>query len=734
MGLILHLSDLHLSPPAAYQVLGDHKIDVIPLGQRLQRTDLIRSTLRELGRALMREGRQIDAVVVSGDISYQGTPEGFELFAEVIDELGPSAVPPERILLVPGNHDVQWYTASSTPERYSSFVRLRESGYRTALLEGIDIDGSGNLIGEARPPVIEAADGSFVLLGINSANHCGVERVPSSEVRAAVEALSSKAPGDSDLRLVLDDWRARGRFDIARVDADQRRYASEALERLAPSDAVRIAALHHQLLPVSTDEEVKPFEALTNLEEVREFLAANNIEVVLHGHKHVDHVYEDRYRPQLQTLSHRVQRLLVCSAGTVGLGQTAQGALAKLIEVDAGRSAARRLRIVGIPGHRSGVPINLRDLQWSSYLVGSADHNDTGVLLGSSAEAVHEQLLDLIENGGLLPSPLICQVQQGATALRMPQSYPAISGDATRDGEWFRRMTRLWQRETPIRGMGFNHGARIRRYRGELNQLEEAINVLEKNPSTSRGLLVLIDPIRDRASEQLDQYPAFCMAQLFIADDRVHVNAYFRKQEMIYWWPINLAELADLQQAAIQGLAERGHPYGAGRITTVTAIPVVAKRTPRVAVPRVDQLADEEPGALTRMALAVTAHEVPSRASYFYRWPEIIDDWLPGEVSAADGDPVPVFGLNALAETLADVAATYEESNRLERLVDLLKRIHSLNAQYANVARSRPANGITHSQWSAEVRPLVDRLLAEVRALLEIEVADDTGQRPRASS
>jgi 3',5'-cyclic AMP phosphodiesterase CpdA len=654
---------------------------------------------------------------VSGDISYQGGPEGFEAFKDVIGELGPSAPPPERVLLVPGNHDVRWYTAASTSERYAGFVKLREFGYRTSLLEGIDIDSNGELNREAAAPVVVAPDHSFVVVGLNSANHCGVERVAGSEVRASVDRLSVTASGDTDLKLLIDDWRARGRFDIARVDADQRRYASEALET-APPVAVRIATMHHQLLPVSTDEEVKPFESLTNLEEVREFIAANGIDVVLHGHKHVDHVYEDRYRPQLQTLNRHVRRLLVSSVGTVGMGQTGQNMLAKLIEVDVDRPAARRLKIGSIPGHRSGVRMNLQNLHWFSSLVGGDDTRETGLVVGPSVEAVYEQLLDMADNSYSLPAPLTCQVHEGTSALEMPRSYPDILGDLELNREWFRRMTRLWQKKTPVRGMGFNHGARIQHYRGERNQLDETINALEERPDTSRGLLVLIDPIHDRASEQSDQYPAFCLAQILIRDGRVCINAYFRKQELIYWWPINLAELADLQRVTIRGLAERGHTYGAGSITTFTALPVLARRTPRVAVPRVDQLADEEPGILIRMALAVTASSMPRRESCLEYWEAVISDWLPDAVPAVDGDPVPIFGLSVLAGTVADVAAAYEVSDRLERLIDTLKMMHSLNTQYAGTGGSRPVGGMTHSQWSSDIRPLADRLLVEVRGLL----------------
>ncbi len=45
MGLLLHLSDLHLTPPSAADVTGDYdKMPLVPLRQRQSRTATIRNT------------------------------------------------------------------------------------------------------------------------------------------------------------------------------------------------------------------------------------------------------------------------------------------------------------------------------------------------------------------------------------------------------------------------------------------------------------------------------------------------------------------------------------------------------------------------------------------------------------------------------------------------------------------------------------------------------------------
>jgi 3',5'-cyclic AMP phosphodiesterase CpdA len=179
MGTLLHLSDLHLADATAkIDVTGDYKVDALPLEDRQRRTSTIRNTLRQLGRALERAEVALDAIVISGDVTVQGQPNGFDLLPKVLDELATAKPPNERILIVPGNHDVVWGTKPGMRDRYENFLKLRAHGYKTAYLDGVDIDRNGNLQNQDNSPpdpYIVAHDSSFIVIGINSANHCGVE-------------------------------------------------------------------------------------------------------------------------------------------------------------------------------------------------------------------------------------------------------------------------------------------------------------------------------------------------------------------------------------------------------------------------------------------------------------------------------------------------------------------------------------------------------------------------------
>ncbi|AGZ38589.1 metallophosphoesterase family protein [Actinoplanes friuliensis] len=721
MSLILHLSDLHLSPPDDRETVGDHKINVIPLQDRVRRTELIRTTLRELGRALASGRRPLDAVVISGDVTYQGRADGFDLLPRTLEELGPVLPDPDKILVVPGNHDVRWYSAPSSAERYEQFLRLRTLGYRTPLLEGIDFNRYGEMpSAPPHPPTVVAEDGSFVLVGLNTANHCGVEMETTPEVRAAYAALDSRAGTDPDLRTLLDDWKLRGRFDIARLGPHQQRHASDALRELAPEGAVRIAVMHHQLLPISPDEEVKPFEALTNLGEVRDFLAGNNIDLLLHGHKHVEHIYADRYRPSLRGLNNGIRKLLVCSAGTVGLGQAYGGEVAKLLTIDGKHLAARRVTVESVPATRNGIPLMVSAFRTESYRIANDEPAETGEITGTTAQDVHEQLIDLYAKDRIQPrSPLICRFTDGQSALNRPASYPPLPLGRANDDDWFERMTGLWQRHTPIRGMPFNHGSRIYNYGGNRDQLDAAAQTLSRDPASGKALVVLLEPMRDHPDGTDLRYPAFCLAQFVVDGDRLDVVAYFRKQEMRYWWAINVAELAILQERMLEELRALDAQYEPGEITTVTAIPVVAEKVPRVAVPRIDQVADEQPGELVRLALSVCARDFPDRDTFVDQWSAVVNDWRPGLTATVDGDPVATFGLQALAEVIENVSHAIGTEDRVTEIISCLKQMHQQNVSFATKMQSRNNYKRTHEEWRREVQPLVTRLLATVNRILK---------------
>ena len=106
MALILHIADLHLVSPSLSHPTGDHKAGLVPSEARTTDQGMLITTMQRLGERLVDENRAIDAIVVTGDIADKNNEGGYQVFLELIDALGPTKPPANRIVVLPGNHDV----------------------------------------------------------------------------------------------------------------------------------------------------------------------------------------------------------------------------------------------------------------------------------------------------------------------------------------------------------------------------------------------------------------------------------------------------------------------------------------------------------------------------------------------------------------------------------------------------------------------------------------------------
>src|SRR5689334_3656582 len=107
MTLILHLSDLHLAAASASQAIGDYKGGLVAPGDYLTIQQTLGLTLERVRERLIKSKRVLDAIVVTGDIADKGSKEGFDTFLDLLKVLDEVAPAKDRIVVVPGNHDVR---------------------------------------------------------------------------------------------------------------------------------------------------------------------------------------------------------------------------------------------------------------------------------------------------------------------------------------------------------------------------------------------------------------------------------------------------------------------------------------------------------------------------------------------------------------------------------------------------------------------------------------------------
>jgi 3',5'-cyclic-AMP phosphodiesterase len=101
MATIAQLTDLHLLEDSyADRPFGPRaRLSYLSFGRRLDPEERRRRAADALEEA---RARNVDHLLVTGDLTEDGHLEQFEVLAELLSE---SRIPPERITLVPGNHD-----------------------------------------------------------------------------------------------------------------------------------------------------------------------------------------------------------------------------------------------------------------------------------------------------------------------------------------------------------------------------------------------------------------------------------------------------------------------------------------------------------------------------------------------------------------------------------------------------------------------------------------------------
>jgi len=726
VALILHLTDLHLGS-AGLDPLGDYKSDFVPVSERVTRHGVFASTLSALSRYLIETDCTIDALLISGDVTYANGIEGFQALAATLEELGDRLPPPERIVVVPGNHDVKWGTAPSSPERYENFLTyVRRRGYVTPVLEGIDL--------HAPPPErhqLLLDGGKVQIVPLNSSNYCGVVapfKYLADNQWKAIEA-SSSVP---NLPLLTKEINSLRSYDAARLSPQQLQAVSTMIESARPAEkagTIRVALLHHHLLPVSTSEEVKPFESIVNLGALRNFLVANEFNVVLHGHKHTGNAFWDTMTPFAPTGTEPSGRILVISGSTIGATDAPKAEVCRLLRFDT-TTTAPRLTVIRVPAVEPGGRIRKMDSVsfplWDDSSASSRDSADPKIISGDSLDVVYDRILAFFEGRTERDATqnLLCEILSPPTDGTLPKNYPEIPGrDGAQREDWLRQLIRWWQRPgtTLDSSVGFTHGQRIYRLNGQENdQLKIAVEAIKQKIDTSRAIISLVGPGSDNWSSK-DEAPSFCSVQFLVAHhgNELHLNclAYFRKQEMRYWWPVNIGELVLLQHQALEKLRLKYHDLLQGSIITVSAIAVASDSVPKVAVPIVDRLLDEDPDVLWQLAYSLVWPGYPQRDRIEKKWAELLDNLIPPIKPDLDGVPVAIKGLEELIKDV-DRFGRLHSGGPIQEVRDELNTLLQTNRSYATDTRT-DIEQPRHDTWKRDCEHIVGRLRTAIQRCLK---------------
>jgi hypothetical protein len=748
MGLIVHLTDLHLGVGGTSSPADDRKLRVIRDEERTSVRDIAEEQLRRLARTISDRNEGISALVLSGDITNRGNPAGYQELAGFLDAcFGSLLPPPERIVATPGNHDVAWYV-DDPAKRYEHFIaHCVKVGYVTPPLDGIDFTDS-RPVSDLSRHYLSDNEGWFIA-PINTSNWSGIEaelvdRDKRPIPATAVEALRATVASDPTQALIVEQLLAFRQFDMSRVSKHQireyRRVVAGARDALPPGiEALPIAVMHHQLSAVGEREEIKAFESISNLGRVRAILNELGIAITLHGHKHdLLTMWNTIEQASLHGRATGKHEMLVVSGGTIG-GSPAP---------DAGRFAT----VIEVQPMLKGHAVHVRsaadyqsehDRGARAYFLGGRRFEPLGISgghleAGGFSEGYARLLAEETAGKDSLVKNLSITLHDVSGAKEPPIGFPE---DAAGEGGtvpldiWFNEVADWWQSELieAPRGL-FTHGRRLKLHHGKPNADQiatMAMTLKDRRPTNGRAIATLIDPGSDLLGADPAapaSFPAFCLLQLHIRQEQgtayLDATAYFRKQEMRYWWPVNIAEIVRVMETVGKDL--KGVKIGS--ITTFAAVAVWQTSRSRVSMPAVDRLYFQSSAGrqdLLRLA-AVIAQPIVGVTGEEKRlqqlWQIVLEDLVPPEEAVMDSIPVAIEGIGFLKEALraqASVASNSDTRNRMTAFADELAILEENGRALWQLGREAKPKGYEQKlkEDVAKMTRSRDRLLGMVNSL-----------------
>ena len=679
MSWILHISDLHLGDVPGK--LDDDKAVIKDQPDLETSQKVFLRTLATMAQFVKDNGRP-EMAIVSGDLTYRASESGFKAFRTLL-KAHADILPedPARIVVVPGNHDVDWGQKPATLERYAGFIAAtRDLGCTTPLLDGIDFDIETATLSPDTGRGNHVASSEHVLaIPLNSSNFCGITVTPRdgwTEEQWETQLESKGLSADAELRRQLKRLLHQ---DVARISKPQVEalaayFAREHLDvKDDHDDRLRVAVLHHQLLPLSLREERKAFESLVSLQMVRELLRDYGVRIVMHGHKHENGLYWHSVGSDDDDLSAPPHRMLVVSSP--GHFENKAPTMRAIVLEQSPR--ARNARIVtfggAAPGRKTPPVIDRQAVGlWQAEMEGEAREPTT--IAAATAHSAYARIRALFALEGEDTRPnVIVEIDDPSDAAQLPPDYPEVPG-ADRD-RWLTELVDWWQLKrselVAEKLTLFNHGERIHTRWGD--QVNRVVLSLNQREESSRALILLMGPREtgrypsDERDPRKGSYPALVAVEFVLAQrggiETLDCCAYFRVQEMQYWWAVNVAEIARLQEEVRSRVESRP---ATGRIVTYAAIAHWKTALPRVAVPTIDLLVEDR-NRLSALAYAVA---YPDSASDPARedWARVLAD-LTGE--GRTEPPRPGVGAQRLLAEIDGLAAVVSDA-RLQAVASTL--------------------------------------------------------------
>ncbi|MEJ7714998.1 MAG: hypothetical protein WKF40_04545 [Thermoleophilaceae bacterium] len=264
-------------------------------------------------------------------------------------------------------------------------------------------------------------------------------------------------------------------------------------------------------------------------------------------------------------------------------------------------------------------------------------------------------------------------------------------------------------------GSKFNHGERLY---GKENAIKKAAMAL---PS-SKAIALLVDSTD--AGTPGREYPALTGLQLQTrrAGNETLIDAVgiYRKQDLALWWPVNMAELARIQQIALDGATlnkQLKKPLRPGRLVAIATMGVHETVLPQMAGTTLDRSIDLAPDLPHRLAYLAAQPRPETEAE----WEQAL-----GDIGTREDDVVmvPSIGIERLQEALELQRDLGETPAAVTKVVKVIGKL-AADSQEAAKALGGDPEPETSKWWADALQADVKRALTAVRARVKAE--DSTG-------
>ena len=480
---ILHITDIHAGPKAYTDE--DNK-ERIGDAKRVSMLERLNDYISDLPK-------RPDYVVVSGDMTIAGDPDGMRQVRDwLVKGIASGILPPaECIVVMPGNHDVDRMTdpRAGTEHIFDTFSEVFGKGFPHAFLPLLDpkhplppLDSGKDVIGGIKTkrvvggvelvkswPFLLDLKKKLLIYAFNSSLGCGTFLPLDQELEKYLDffgGLAAPAPSHADE--IRKRYRSSRLIDAPLVGEAQLRAFAKTMKHLQDglgdtyAHLTKIATLHHHVSHLWRQQmEAKSFESIIDAAQVKQVLIDHQFDMVLHGHKHQNHISLDSQIIPISRMR-SMSPLCIVSGGTTGVHpRMGDRPTFKVISLKGGRRPRADAVIREIP-LLPGMPRRVMEDDAKVYQVplaaGAGDLHDLSQLKSGLDELVFGKAA-----GSRLKAKGTVVHQMGQ--VRMPVPDPAIVSEGS-TYEFFRVISAGGKRTfvdifQADRRLGFRQKARI---------------------------------------------------------------------------------------------------------------------------------------------------------------------------------------------------------------------------------------------------------------------------------